>query len=105
MKWINNYNVSGINDDKFIPDEFSLSNYPNPFNPTTTIVFELAKSGNVHLTVYDITGKEITTLIDGNIQRGSHEVIFDASNLATGIYFYQLKMGNFVKSKKMLLVK
>jgi hypothetical protein len=80
-------------------------NYPNPFNPSTSIKFSVPATGLVSLKVFDITGKEVTTLVDGNIEQGEHEVIFNASHLASGVYFYKLISDSFTEVKKMILVK
>jgi photosystem II stability/assembly factor-like uncharacterized protein len=95
-----------------IPEKFSLSqNYPNPFNPVTKIRFEVAKTefrsqeSEVKLTIYDILGREINILVNEQLQPGSYEVTFDGSNLPSGIYFYQLKAGEFVETKKLVLLK
>jgi hypothetical protein len=86
--------------------EFKLSqNYPNPFNPMTTIEFSLPKAGNVTLKVYDALGKEVATLLDGFKTAQSYRVDFDASSLASGVYFYTLNTGNFSQTKKMVLMK
>jgi hypothetical protein len=88
------------------PYRFSLEqNYPNPFNPTTTIEFSLAKTSNVELTVYNILGQRVATLLNGVITAGSHSVKFDARNVATGVYFYRLVAGENTANKKMLLLK
>jgi M6 family metalloprotease-like protein len=71
-------------------------NYPNPFNPTTTITFDLQKTSLVKLKIYDITGREIQTLINDNRQKGRYSILFNAFNLASGIYYYKLQAGNFV---------
>jgi hypothetical protein len=100
---------------KGIPSSFSLSqNYPNPFNPITKIRFEIAqhtppyplsRGENISLKVYDILGKEIATLVNETLQPGSYEVTFDGSNLPSGIYFYQLRAGDFVDAKKLVFLK
>jgi len=82
-----------------------LHNYPNPFNPTTTISFNLKQKDYVTLIVYDILGKEVARLVDGLQTEGEHSVSFDGSNLASGMYIYSLKGTNFNISKKMLLLK
>jgi len=85
---------------------YSLSqNYPNPFNPTTLISFGLPKSGNVKLVVYDILGREAKILVDEFKQAGSYNIEFDASSLASGVYFYRLESGGYKESKKMLIIK
>ena len=97
---------------QIIPTEYSLyQNYPNPFNPTTTIKFDIPDVGtglalsNVTLKIYDILGKEVATLINEQRSAGSYEHQFDASNLASGVYIYKLQAGDFVSSKKMILLK
>ncbi len=80
-------------------------NHPNPFNPTTNIAFALAKDEFVSLKVYDMLGKEITTLVNGRQSAGAYTMPFDASSYPSGIYFYTLRAGNSVETKKMLLVK
>lgn len=88
------------------PLEPSLSqNYPNPFNPATIISYSLSAPGQVSLKVYDVLGREVSTLVNENQNTGKHIVNFDGSRLATGIYFYILRTNNFVLSKKMSLLK
>ncbi|MGD8781991.1 MAG: T9SS type A sorting domain-containing protein [Ignavibacteria bacterium] len=85
---------------------YSLNqNYPNPFNPTTTIEFALPQNSDVKLVVYDILGRAVANLIDDNLAAGYHRINFNASNLATGVYFYRIKAGDFVSVKKLLLLK
>ncbi len=100
-----------------VPSSFKLSqNYPNPFNPTTNIRFEVLSSGKglqpiVQIRVFDILGKEITTLVNQNLQPGSYEVSWDASGFPSGVYFYKLVVGDntnnggFSLTKKMVLTK
>jgi N-acetylneuraminic acid mutarotase len=94
-----------------LPDKFTLKqNYPNPFNPTTTIKFSIPNVGNenvrsVKLIVYDMLGNEITTLVNEAKTTGIYEVEFDGNGLTSGIYFYQLKLGEYSTTKKMLLMK
>ncbi len=86
--------------------EFKLEqNYPNPFNPSTVISYQLPISSKVTLQVYDILGREVATLIDEEKSAGSYEIDFNASHLASGIYYYQLRAGDFVQTRKMILVK
>jgi len=88
------------------PTEFSLAqNYPNPFNPSTTISFSLPTMQNVLLKVYDVLGKEVATLVNEDLQSGTYTREFNASNLASGMYIYSLKAGNYSETKKMLLMK
>jgi len=88
------------------PKDFLLQqNYPNPFNPNTIISYQLPVTGNVTLKVYDLLGKEVATLVNEEKPSGHYEINFDASNLASGIYYYQLRAGEFVETKKMTLIK
>ena len=82
-----------------------FQNYPNPFNPTTNISYSLAENGYVQLTVYDILGKEVATLVDQQQNSGLHSVVFDARSLASGVYFLRLQIGEFRISKKMVLLR
>jgi hypothetical protein len=79
-------------------------NYPNPFNPLTTIRFNVAEPCRVTLKVYDIRGQEVAVVADGRFTAGSHEVRFDASGLSSGIYVYRIRMGDFTASRKMAVV-
>jgi len=89
-----------------IPDEYHLSqNYPNPFNPSTKIKYDLPANEFVNLTVYNVQGKTITTLVNEQKFAGAYQVIFDATDLPSGVYFYRLKAGNFVNIKKMVIIK
>lgn len=88
------------------PKQFALAqNYPNPFNPITMIRYELPERADVTLKVYDILGREVATLVNAGQGQGAYQVPFNASNLASGVYFYRLKAGSFMQTKKMLLVK
>jgi hypothetical protein len=88
------------------PKSFVLTqNYPNPFNPSTTIEFKIPSFGFVLLKIYDILGREVITLVSGEKQAGIYKVQFDGSSLSSGFYFYQLKAGNYVETKKMILEK
>jgi hypothetical protein len=96
----------GVDDDISAPLEFTLvQNYPNPFNPSTSIKYSLAAQSPVTLKVYDILGNEVATLVNTVQGTGVYEVNFNASNLASGLYFYTLKAGNFTSTKKMMLLK
>jgi len=103
----NNWLTTGIsNNQNIYPETFSLSqNYPNPFNPTTIITFDIAKLSTVKLVVYDLTGSEISVLADNMFHRGRYTVNFDASNLASGTYLYQLRADDFIDTKKMIVIK
>ena len=94
------------NNDANIPSEFNLfDNYPNPFNPVTTISFQIPKSSFVSLKIYDVIGTEITTLVSENLLGGNYKFDWDAGNLASGIYLYRLQSENFTSTKKMILLR
>lgn len=80
-------------------------NYPNPFNSTTTISFSLPRTMHVTLRVYDLTGREVGTLVDSNEEVGEHQIQFDANTLPSGVYFYQLRAGQFSETRKLLLIR
>jgi photosystem II stability/assembly factor-like uncharacterized protein len=107
LRMVDTISLIGINNNSnLIPKAFSLSqNYPNPFNPLTTIKYSLIKQGLVKLVVYDILGKEVITLVNEIKQAGNFSVNFDATNYASGIYFYRLEVVDFVNVKKMVLIK
>lgn len=89
-----------------VPEGFELGqNYPNPFNPKTNVRIQMPKSGFVKLAVFDITGKEVSVLVNENLGAGIYNVDFDASHLSSGTYFYRIAAGNFSEVKKMILVK
>jgi hypothetical protein len=81
------------------------ANWPNPFNPTTTITYDLKESGIVFLRVFDVLGREVAMLVEGDQNAGRHTVTFDGSSLSSGIYFYRLDAGSFTDTKKMILMK
>lgn len=88
------------------PVEYSLEqNYPNPFNPATTVRYQIPEISFVTIKVFDVLGKEIATLVNGEKPTGNYEVKFDGTNLPSGIYFYQLRAGSYVQTKKMLMIK
>ena len=80
-------------------------NFPNPFNPVTTIQFTLPKTDYTLLKVYDLLGREIATLAEGEIEAGTHTYQFSGANLASGVYLYRIISGNFVQTRKMVLQK
>ncbi len=90
---------------------FALSqNYPNPFNPSTTINFDVPEQARISLVVYDIIGREVATLVNGEYAPGYHRVTFNANNLSSGVYFYRIASlsnngQNFVQTRKLLLMK
>jgi hypothetical protein len=90
-----------------LPSSFALyQNYPNPFNPTTSIRYEINSTQLVTLTVYNVLGKEVATLVNREQHPGIYSVTFDASGLSSGVYFYVLKAGSeFTQTRKMILIK
>nr|HMQ70866.1 T9SS type A sorting domain-containing protein [Ignavibacteria bacterium] len=89
-----------------IPGKYSLNqNFPNPFNPETIISYQIPSDHNVLIKIYDISGKEVLTLVNEYEVAGSYEIKFNGSNFASGIYYYQIEAGEFKATKKMLLVK
>jgi hypothetical protein len=89
-----------------IPTVYSISqNYPNPFNPTTKIKFGLPNAGLTKLIIYDLLGREVQTLINKELETGYHEINFDAGNFTSGVYFYRIQSGDFIQTKKMILIK
>ena len=108
--------IAEVSGDNFAIDEeensteavasYNLSdNYPNPFNPSTKISYEIPELANVSLRVYDMSGREVAELVNQMQQPGSYDVIFNASSLSSGVYFYKLEAGGFVQTKKMILIK
>jgi Secretion system C-terminal sorting domain len=97
---------SGIGNKGNMVSNFRLAqNYPNPFNPSTTISFNLKSAGKVALDVYNTLGQKVATVINKNMEAGQHQVKFDASNLASGVYLYKLTSGNLTQTRKMMLMK
>jgi hypothetical protein len=89
-----------------VVSDFNLEhNYPNPFNPSTSIKFSVPSSEFVTLKVYDVLGNEITTLVNEQKAPGTYEVRFDAGNLASGMYVYKLQAGSFIQTRKLMLMK
>lgn len=106
-RYLNKYS-QGLNNDtgeKIIDDYITISNYPNPFNPTTVLNYQISKSGFVTVKVFDVLGKELQTLVEEYKKEGHYTVTFDGTNLSSGTYFYQITVGNKFKSGKMLLMK
>jgi hypothetical protein len=98
--------VVRVADNLSVPTEYALrQNFPNPFNPSTTIVFELPAKTMVRLTAYDLLGREIATLVDEDKTAGVYEVLFDASRMASGVYFYRLEAGGYCATKRMVILK
>jgi hypothetical protein len=89
-----------------VPKEFSLSqNFPNPFNPSTIISYQLPVSSKVIIKIYDALGKEVETLVNEEKPAGKYELNFNAINLPSGVYLYKLQAGSFVQTRKMILLK
>jgi hypothetical protein len=105
--WIGNNSMSVISiSDRILPTEISLGNaYPNPFNPSTTITYDISSDMNVNINVYDVRGRMVAELVNGMTDQGRYEVMWNADNYSTGIYFVQLVAGNTTKTQKLMLVK
>jgi hypothetical protein len=98
--------ITSIGEFKVISSEFKLLQcYPNPFNPSTNIEFYLPKAEFVKLSVFNALGEEVAELLNRHIQDGTHKIVFDASILPSGIYYYQLRVGEFVQTRKMILMR
>jgi hypothetical protein len=101
-----NFGKQGVTANSALPIQFALhQNYPNPFNPVTHIRFDLPEAGQVSLKIYNVTGQLVAELVDGFRKSGQHEVAFDATGLASGIYIYRIQAGEKIEQKKMLLVR
>ena len=89
-----------------VPEKFELfQNYPNPFNPSTNIKYQIAKSGDVKLIVYDVLGNEVATLVNEKLQPGTYEIEWNAFNYPSVVYFYKLTAGDYKQTNKMILLK
>jgi hypothetical protein len=89
-----------------LPTVFALNqNYPNPFNPSTKISFDLPKASNVKLSIFNVLGQEVTVLVNEKMEAGSHQIEWDASARASGLYFYRISADNFTETKKMMMLK
>jgi hypothetical protein len=97
----------GVDDEiNLIPIAFSFDqNYPNPFNPATTITYAVPQNSFISLRVFDILGNEVQTLVNETKSAGTYTVSFDAASVPSGVYFYSLEAGNFISTKKMVLIK
>ena len=100
-------NISiGINQISQIANSFMLyQNYPNPFNPVTTIKFQIPENTFTSLKIYDVAGKEISTIVNENLSRGEYEYLWNANSFPSGIYFYRLETESYTQTRKMILVK
>jgi len=104
--FVDYYNTDGLGRVAALPKQFKLSqNYPNPFNPTTTINYELPKSSKVVIRLFNLLGEEVMTLVNEDQPAGYYSLSIDANRLASGIYFYNMQAGDFVKTRKMMLLK
>jgi photosystem II stability/assembly factor-like uncharacterized protein len=98
--------TTGVDPEGDIPTQFSLSrNYPNPFNPTTEIRYHIPHSSYVSLKVFDVIGREVVTLVDDIRVAGNHNISWNASGVPSGVYFYRLQAGNFMKTRKLVILK
>jgi hypothetical protein len=96
----------GVSGNTELPKRFALEqNYPNPFNPNTNIKFQLPKKEFVTIKVFDVMGREVATLVNETKEAGYYSIEFNASNLASGMYIYKIEAGNFIDTKKMVLIK
>lgn len=103
---LKNFYTLGVKDNSVSPNDFSLEqNYPNPFNPSTQISFTLTKAGMTSLKVYNLLGQEVASLVNDMRSAGRHDVSFNAAHLSSGVYFYTLRSGSHVETKKMMLMK
>ena len=98
--------LSVINITEILPDDFSLdSAYPNPFNPTTTLNFALPIEVELTITIYNLQGREVISLVDDNMEAGYHSVVWNADRHSSGVYFVKMIAGEYVKTQKLMLVK
>ena len=89
-----------------LPNEFSLDKaYPNPFNPTTTLSFAIPVDSEVSISVYNLQGREVVSLVNGNMDAGYHSVVWNADSHSSGVYFVKMVAGNYVNTQKLMLVK
>ena len=100
------FTIVGVQEEEILPTEYSLiQNYPNPFNPSTKIKYSIPQTSQVQIKVFDVLGNEIETLVNEEKPAGTYELNWNAASLPSGVYFYQLRAGSFVKTKKMVLMK
>jgi hypothetical protein len=98
--------LTSVQDQSRVPEKFALEqNYPNPFNPSTAINFSVPKASNIKLTVYNLLGQIVATLVDKYMEAGAYTVKYDAASIASGVYFYRLEAGQFISQKKMVLLR
>lgn len=95
-----------VQEESQLPTSYELGqNYPNPFNPSTTIAFALPRPSEITLKVFDASGREVATLVEGRLPAGRHEVVLDARPFSSGVYFYRLQAGEFSQTRRLTLVK
>lgn len=95
-----------VNVEDALPAEFKLEqNYPNPFNPSTIIKLDIPERSNVQIKIYDLLGSEVKTLIDHELDKGWYDLTFNASGFSSGFYIYRMQAGNYISTKKMLIIK
>jgi hypothetical protein len=95
-----------VDQERSKPTEWVLhQNYPNPFNPSTTIRYEMPRASHVTLTVHDVLGREVATLVNGVQEPGYKSVEWDARSMSSGVYFYRIRAGEFLQTKKLLLLR
>jgi plastocyanin len=102
------FQTTGIENDRntFRPDAFRLGqNFPNPFNPTTTISFDIPYQTYVSIKVFNLVGQEVATIVNGTMKAGSYTKIWDASSVSSGVYFYRMQTGSFTDIRKLVLLK
>ena len=100
------YLASSLTEAIALPEAFSLDRaYPNPFNPVTTLSFAIPINAEVSLSIYNLQGREVSTLIDGNMDAGYHSVVWNADTYSSGVYFVKMVAGDFVSTQKLMLVK
>jgi hypothetical protein len=100
-----NVGVSDIKSSDLISEFIIHQNFPNPFNPTTTIKYHIPELCFVTINIYDVLGNEITTLVNEERPAGAYTIQFDSNGLSSGTYFYRIKAGSFIKTKKMVLLR
>ena len=97
---------TGVLSNNIVPKEFELKpNYPNPFNPSTNIQYNVSESGKIKLAIYNSLGEEVALLVNGIVEAGFYDVTFSATNLPSGIYFYRLQGNDYTQTKKMIFMK
>lgn len=106
MNFLTDTSALVLEEQEVLPLTYALhQNYPNPFNPNTAIRFDLPRADKVELIIYDILGREVATLVSGDLVSGIHEFVWNASNVSSGIYLYRLTSEQGVRAKKLVLIK